>query len=65
MVVVLGGLGSRNGAILGAFFIVIAEEMLSHILHEWRLIYGPLLVLMVLYAKGGLSDLFNRSSAKA
>ncbi len=65
VVVVLGGLGSRNGAILGAFFIVIAEEMLSHILHEWRLIYGPLLVLMVLYAKGGLSDLFNRSSAKA
>lgn len=65
VVVVLGGLGSRNGAILGAFFIVISEEMLSHILHEWRLIYGPLLVLMVLYAKGGLSDLFNRSSAKA
>lgn len=60
VVVVLGGLGSRNGAILGAFFIVLAEEILSHVLHEWRLIYGPLLVLMVLYAKGGLSDLFSR-----
>ncbi|MEM9584867.1 MAG: branched-chain amino acid ABC transporter permease [Pseudomonadota bacterium] len=65
VVVVLGGLGSRNGAILGAFFVVLAEETLSHILHEWRLIYGPLLVLMVLFAKGGLNDLFIRQSAKA
>ena len=65
VVVVLGGLASRNGAILGAFFIVIAEEVLSQIIHEWRLIYGPLLVLLVLYAKGGLSDLLTSSSAKA
>lgn len=57
VVVVLGGLGSRNGAILGAFFIVIVEEVLGSFIHEWRLIYGPLLVLMVLFAKGGISDL--------
>lgn len=57
VVVVLGGLGSRNGAILGAFFIVIVEEVLGAFVHEWRLIYGPLLVLMVLFAKGGISDL--------
>jgi branched-chain amino acid transport system permease protein len=57
VVVVLGGLGTRNGAILGAFFIVIVEEVLGAFIHEWRLIYGPLLVLMVLFAKGGLSDL--------
>ncbi|MFV0386396.1 branched-chain amino acid ABC transporter permease [Paracoccus sp. (in: a-proteobacteria)] len=60
VVVVLGGLGSRNGAILGAFFIVIMEEALGAILHEWRLIYGPLLVVLVLFAKGGLSGLFSR-----
>ena len=53
-----------GGAILGAFFIVLAEEILSQIVHEWRLIYGPLLVLMVLYAKGGLSDLFSRKGAR-
>ena len=57
--IVLGGLGSRNGAILGAFFIVIMEEFLSSIFHEWRLIYGPLLVLLVLNAKGGLNDLIQ------
>ncbi|MDG1008953.1 MAG: branched-chain amino acid ABC transporter permease [Amylibacter sp.] len=61
--IVLGGLGSRNGAILGAFFIVIMEEFLSSIFHEWRLIYGPLLVLLVLYAKGGLSDLILPKSS--
>tara|TARA_R110000850_G_scaffold229030_2_gene353924 strand:- start:676 stop:1626 length:951 start_codon:yes stop_codon:yes gene_type:complete len=57
VVVVLGGLGTRNGAILGAFFVVVIEHVLGAFLTEWRLIYGPLLVLLVLYAKGGLSDL--------
>lgn len=57
VVVVLGGLATRNGAILGAFFVVVIEHVLGAFLTEWRLIYGPLLVLMVLYAKGGLSDL--------
>ena len=63
--IVLGGLGSRNGAVLGAFFIVIMEEFLSSIFHEWRLIYGPLLVLLVLYAKGGLNDLLQLKSREA
>lgn len=62
--VVLGGLGTRNGALLGAFFIVIVEELLSSIIHEWRLIYGPLLVLLVLYAKGGLNDLLTPAAQK-
>lgn len=57
VVVVLGGLATRNGAILGAFFVVVIEHVLGAFFTEWRLIYGPLLVLMVLYAKGGLSDL--------
>jgi branched-chain amino acid transport system permease protein len=57
VVVVLGGLATRNGAILGAFFIVVVEEVLGSFIAEWRLIFGPLLVLMVLFAKGGISDL--------
>lgn len=60
VVVVLGGLATRNGAILGAFFLVIVEEVLGSFIHEWRLIYGPLLIVMVLYSKGGLSDLLIR-----
>lgn len=57
VIVVLGGLGTRNGALLGAFFMVLLEEVLSSFIHEWRLIYGPLLVLMALHARGGLSHL--------
>lgn len=57
VVVVLGGLGTRSGALLGAFFLVIVEEVLGSFVHEWRLIYGPLLVLLALHAKGGLSHL--------
>jgi branched-chain amino acid transport system permease protein len=57
VILVVGGLGSRNGAILGAFFIVAAQELLGSVLPEWRLIYGPLLVLVVLFAKGGLNSL--------
>ncbi|MFK7764670.1 MAG: branched-chain amino acid ABC transporter permease, partial [Roseobacter sp.] len=64
VVVVLGGLASRNGAILGAFFVVLAEEILSTFIHEWRLIYGPLLILLVLFAKGGLSDLLTPKSSR-
>ncbi|SDT95454.1 branched-chain amino acid ABC transporter permease [Stappia sp. ES.058] len=57
VIVVLGGLGTRNGALLGALFLVLVEEVLGSVFHEWRLIYGPLLVLMALHAKGGLSHL--------
>ena len=57
VVAVVGGLATRNGAILGAIFIVVVEEVLGSFLTEWRLIFGPLLVLIVLYAKGGLNDL--------
>ncbi len=53
-VVVLGGLGSLHGAILGAAAFLLAEEVLSHYLEHWRLVFGPLLVLAVLFARGGL-----------
>ena len=65
IMVVLGGMGTRNGALLGALFVVLVEEILSQITHDWRLIFGPLLVLIVLFSKGGLSGLFKgRGEAK-
>jgi branched-chain amino acid transport system permease protein len=59
VILVIGGLGSRNGAILGAFFVVIVQDLLGAVMPEWRLIYGPLLVLVVLFAKGGLNRLLG------
>jgi len=54
VMVVLGGLGSLAGAIVGAASFLILEEVLSHITQHWRLIFGPFLVLVVLFGRGGL-----------
>ena len=56
-VVVLGGAGTRNGALMGAIFFVAVEEVLGHLVADWRLVFGPLLVLVVLFARGGLAGL--------
>lgn len=57
---VLGGLGTLHGAILGAAAFSLAEEILSHYIEHWRLVFGPLLVLAVLFARGGLAGLGRR-----
>jgi branched-chain amino acid transport system permease protein len=57
--VILGGLGSPFGAVLGALVILALEEWLGHLTPHWRLIFGPLLVLSVLYLRGGLVGLLG------
>ena len=54
-VLVLGGMGTRNGPLLGAVVFVALEEVLGHLVEDWRLVFGPLLVLLVLFAPGGLA----------
>ncbi|MBR1219573.1 branched-chain amino acid ABC transporter permease [Bradyrhizobium sp. U87765 SZCCT0131] len=56
---VLGGLGSLHGAILGAVVFTLLEEFLSGLTEYWGLIFGPLLVLVVLFARGGLVGLLR------
>jgi branched-chain amino acid transport system permease protein len=53
--VILGGAGHLYGAIIGALAIVLLEEWLSHIFVYWRLVFGPLLVLSVLFLRDGLA----------
>ncbi|WP_309139717.1 branched-chain amino acid ABC transporter permease [Siccirubricoccus sp. G192] len=55
--VILGGLGSPFGAVLGTLAFVLVEEWLGHITEHWRLIFGPLLILAVLFLRGGLVGL--------
>ena len=57
VMVVLGGLGSLLGAIVGAASFLVLEEVLSHFTEHWRLIFGPFLVLVVLFGRGGLISL--------
>ena len=54
----------KKGTVAGALFVVLIEESLSLITHEWKLIFGPLLVLIVLYAKGGLASLLPKSGGQ-
>lgn len=60
IMVVLGGMGTLHGAILGAIAYLALEEVLSHATQHWRVIFGPMLILMVLYARGGLGRLIGR-----
>ena len=52
--VVLGGVGSLHGAIIGALAYLFAEEILSGWTEHWRVIFGPLIVLFVLFTRGGI-----------
>jgi branched-chain amino acid transport system permease protein len=74
--VVLGGLGTLHGAIIGAAVFLLLEEFLPEILHHlgfilqddmrarlvenWKMIFGPLLILVVLFARGGIMGLWRR-----
>jgi branched-chain amino acid transport system permease protein len=54
VMVILGGIGSLVGPILGAFTLLVAEEILSAYTKHWMIILGPFLLLLVLYAKKGI-----------
>lgn len=60
VMVVLGGLGSLHGAILGAAAFLMLEEWLSGYTEHWKMIFGPFLVLVALYGRGGLIGALRR-----
>ena len=57
VMVLLGGLGTLDGAIVGTAAYLLAEEWLSGYTEDWKVIFGPVLVLIVLFARGGLLGL--------
>ena len=59
IMVVLGGLGTLYGAIIGAAAFILAEEWLSGITEHWKMIFGPILILVVVFARGGLVGLMS------
>ncbi len=58
--VVLGGVGSLHGAILGALAFLVTEDVLSGLTQNWKAIFGPLIVLFVLFTHGGIAGLANK-----
>jgi branched-chain amino acid transport system permease protein len=55
MMVLLGGTGTLYGPIVGAAAFLMLEETLSRLTEHWKAILGPLLVLLVLFARGGIA----------
>jgi len=55
--VIMGGMGTTAGPVLGAFALLLLEDVLSGITAHWQIILGPILVLVVLFAKRGLAGL--------
>ncbi|BCB21554.1 branched-chain amino acid ABC transporter permease [Bosea sp. ANAM02] len=58
--VVLGGVGSLYGAILGALAFLVTEDVLSSLTQNWKIIFGPLIVLFVLFTRGGIAGLAKK-----
>ena len=55
--VILGGMGTTPGPALGAFALLLIEDLLAGWTQHWQVILGPLLVLSVLYFKRGMAGL--------
>jgi branched-chain amino acid transport system permease protein len=64
IMVVLGGIGSVVGPLIGAIALLVLEEVLSSFTEYWQIILGPLLLLIVLFARGGIDGLLAKASAK-
>ena len=77
VMVILGGMGSLFGPVLGTIAFLVLEEILPlvitwvctpfvgiavarHAANTGRLIIGPLLLLIVLFARGGIDGMLGR-----
>ena len=69
VIVVLGGMGTLFGPLYGTIAFFVLEEALPPLLNlahkgwgeYWMIVFGPLLVLIALYARGGIDSLLGRS----
>ena len=62
VMVILGGMGSLFGPVIGAIVYLVLEEFLSQLTEYWALVMGPLLLLIVLFGRGGIVGLLGRLS---
>jgi branched-chain amino acid transport system permease protein len=61
--VILGGMASTAGPVLGAFALILIEELLKGWTEYWQVVLGPLLVLSVIFFKRGLAGMFYKPDA--
>jgi branched-chain amino acid transport system permease protein len=67
VMVVLGGMGSVFGPLLGALLYLGLEEVLKALTEHWMVVFGPLIVLVALFGRRGIAgwlELLDRGTAK-
>ncbi|MDC1382244.1 branched-chain amino acid ABC transporter permease [Candidatus Puniceispirillum sp.] len=72
IIIILGGLGTLAGPLLGAIVFLLLEEFLPLMLGEiaptyaenWMILFGPLLIMVVLFGRGGLMGLTTQYLAR-
>jgi len=54
VMVILGGLGSIYGAVIGAVVYLLLEQIFSAYTEHWQALLGPVLILVVIFARHGI-----------
>ena len=60
VMVILGGMKSLAGPMLGAAALLLAEEFLSNYTEHWMIFLGPLLIIVVLSGRKGIYGMLKR-----
>ena len=61
--VILGGMATTSGPVLGAFALLLVEDLLSGWTQHWQVVLGPLLILSVIFFRRGLAGIFYKPDA--
>ncbi len=64
VMVLLGGMGTLIGPIFGSAALLLLEEVLSAYTEHWMIVLGPILLLVVLFARKGIYGFLAGSGAK-
>jgi ABC-type transport system involved in cytochrome bd biosynthesis fused ATPase/permease subunit len=64
VMVLLGGMGTLMGPVVGALVFLLLEEGLKGLTDHWLVIMGPVIVLIVLFLKNGLWGILRCAAAR-
>ena len=60
LMLILGGVGSLYGAVVGAFAFVALTEIFQALTRHWQLLLGAAIILLVIFLPGGLASITGR-----
>jgi branched-chain amino acid transport system permease protein len=60
VMVILGGLGSIYGAVIGAIVYLLLEQIFSAYTEHWMVLLGPVLIVVVIFARHGIYGILQK-----